>query len=206
MPATHTPQTARFYTAARRVPVLIGKINGTRIWGGPYTLTQLGVGGVVLWAGYQTIPFWGAGFVPLVRLIVLVGVAFGVTWSAGRIPSTRRKIPDLAIDLVASVSLPELGRYKGSPVRIARPHYVSGSVLLHLTNPEQPVFHRAPVALRPTAFPIDHPIAAPARETKPTPAIPDAEDLPANVTPIRPRHATGVERLLEQARQKETHP
>ncbi len=202
MPAPRTPQTARFYTAARRVPVLIGKINGTRIWGGPYTLTQLGVGGLVLWVGYQTISLWGAGFVPLVRLIVLVGVAFGVTWAAGRIPSTRRKIPDLAIDLVASVSLPELGRYKGSPVRIARPHYVSGSVLMHLSHSERPP-HHVPVAARPT---VAHPITAAIPEIRSAPLMPDVEDLPANVTPIRPRHATGVERLLEQARQKETHP
>ncbi|UFU16035.1 conjugal transfer protein (plasmid) [Curtobacterium sp. C1] len=212
MSEQHTPTVARFYTAARRIPVLIGKINGARIPGGPYTLTQIVVGGIVLWVGYKTAGLWGAGLYPLVRMTVLAGIAFGATWATGKIPTTRRRLMDLASDFSTALSLPELGSYKGKRISIARPHLVGGTVLMQLepealataapvataTTAERP----APVA--PTADPA--PVAVIAAEPEPVaaPELIAADELPENVIPIRRSYATGVERLLEQARRKES--
>lgn len=213
MSEQHTPSVARFYTAARRIPVLIGKINGARIPGGPYTLTQIVVGGIVLWIGYKTAGLWGAGLYPLVRMTVLAGIAFGATWATGKIPTTRRRLMDLASDFSAALSLPELGTYQGKRISIARPHMVGGTVLLQL---EPGTAVPAETAARPSTSTIETTAAVttipavPTAPAEPVPAIapaptPAAEDeLPPNVIPLRRSYATGVERLLEQARRKES--
>ncbi|TCK58296.1 hypothetical protein [Curtobacterium sp. PhB136] len=213
MSEQHTPNVARFYTAARRIPVLIGKINGARIPGGPYTLTQIVVGGIVLWIGYKTTGLWGAGLYPLVRMTVLAGVAFGSTWATGKIPSTRRRLMDLASDFGTALSLPDLGTYQGRRISIARPHRVAGTVLMQLEPGVQvataAVAAVPPVVAEPTALAAAVPVPASAIaaikaavEPEAAPAT-DAE-LPSNVIPIRRSYATGVERLLEQARRKES--
>lgn len=207
MSEQHTPNVARFYTAARRIPVLIGKINGARIPGGPYTLTQIVVGGIVLWIGYKTAGLWGAGLYPLVRMTVLAGVAFGSTWATGKIPSTRRRLMDLASDFGTALSLPDLGTYQGRRISIARPHRVDGTVLMQLEPGVQIVTAAvvtAPAAVaEPTAPAVALP--APAAVEAETEAAPPTEaELPSNVIPLRRSYATGVERLLEQARRKES--
>jgi hypothetical protein len=211
MSEQHTPNVARFYTAARRIPVLIGKINGARIPGGPYTLTQIVVGGIVLWIGYKTTGIWGASLYPLVRMTVLAGVAFGSTWATGKIPSTRRRLMDLASDFGTALSLPDLGTYQGRRISIARPHRVDGTVLMQLEPGVQVA--TAAVAAAPAA--VAEPTAPAA--AVPVPAIAAVEaaveadaapateaELPSNVIPLRRSYATGVERLLEQARRKES--
>lgn len=210
--AEQTPQVARFFTGARRIPVLIGKINGARIPGGPYTLTQLGIGGVVLWVGYKTADIWGPGLFPLIRLIVLAGAAWGATWAAGRIPVTRRRLPDLVADLGTAMSVPQLGSYKGAPVRIPRPHYYEGTVLLQLPTGtgSTAVAARRPAVIADQVIvaEIPAPVSPPTAPEAPdelTPTIPTADELPANVIPLRRTYATGVERLLEQARRKESN-
>lgn len=208
MSEQHTPNVARFYTAARRIPVLIGKINGARIPGGPYTLTQIVVGGIVLWIGYKTAGLWGAGLYPLVRMTVLAGIAFGTTWATGKIPSTRRRLMDLASDFGTALSLPDLGTYQGRRISIARPHRVDGAVLMQLEPGVQIATAAAPAAVAEPAAPalaIPAPAPAPAAAEAVAVAAPATEaELPSNVIPLRRSYATGVERLLEQARRKES--
>lgn len=210
MSEQHTPNVARFYTAARRIPVLIGKINGARIPGGPYTLTQIVVGGIVLWIGYKTAGLWGAGLYPLVRMTVLAGIAFGTTWATGKIPSTRRRLMDLASDFGTALSLPDLGTYQGRRISIARPHRVDGTVLMQLEPGVQIATAAAPVAVAEPAAPalaIPAPAPAPAAveaEAEAVAAPATEAELPSNVIPLRRSYATGVERLLEQARRKES--
>ncbi|PZE54012.1 hypothetical protein [Curtobacterium sp. MCLR17_044] len=206
MSEQHTPTVARFYTAARRIPVLIGKINGARIPGGPYTLTQIVVGGIVLWIGYKTAGLWGAGLYPLVRMTVLAGIAFGTTWATGKIPSTRRRLMDLASDFGTALSLPDLGTYQGRRISIARPHRVDGTVLMQLEQGVQIATAAAPVAVaKPAAPALAIPAPAPAAVEAVAVAAPATEaELPSNVIPLRRSYATGVERLLEQARRKES--
>lgn len=206
MSEQHTPNVARFYTAARRIPVLIGKINGARIPGGPYTLTQIVVGGIVLWIGYKTAGLWGAGLYPLVRMTVLAGIAFGTTWATGKIPSTRRRLMDLASDFGTALSLPDLGTYQGRRISIARPHRVDGTVLMQLEPGVQIATAAAPAAVAEPAAPaLAAPAPAPAAVEAVAVAAPATEaELPSNVIPLRRSYATGVERLLEQARRKES--
>ena len=53
-------EVVKWYTRARRFPQLIGKTpDGARLWGGPYTYTQVIVAAVVIVVGIQTAGLWG---------------------------------------------------------------------------------------------------------------------------------------------------
>ncbi|MBT1543200.1 hypothetical protein KK103_15665 [Curtobacterium flaccumfaciens pv. flaccumfaciens] len=196
----------RFFTRVRRVPILLGKLNGWKIPGGPYTLTQMGIGSVVLVVGWNSKPLWGplTGLTPLLQLGFLLAFSAGATWAAGKIPQSNRKLPDLVQDAYGAFTVPASGRYKGALIRLPRPQQVEGVVLMQWDD--EPV----------TAAALTAPAEAPARTVRqrtiapaPAPAevpAPEPEQqFPDNVIPIRRRrYATGVERLLEQAR-KETH-
>jgi len=55
-------EVARFYTRSRKFPRLIGRLHdGTKIPGGPYTVTQAIVAAVVLALGLVTRGLWGTG-------------------------------------------------------------------------------------------------------------------------------------------------
>ena len=94
---------ARFYTRSRRFPKMIGRMtDGSRIPGGPYTLTQVGFGGVALMGLLMTRTLWSTG-ATLLDLAITVGVAWGVTWLVGFIPMTRR---NLVLAFVGAVAAP----------------------------------------------------------------------------------------------------
>lgn len=66
----------RWYTRALRIPSLIGKLpTGERIWGGPYTLPQVGVAGGIVVVGAVTMSWWGP-------LLYSGAFAFFVNWAA----------------------------------------------------------------------------------------------------------------------------
>lgn len=84
----------RSFTRGLKIPALIGKFaDGTRIWGGPYTMTQFTVGLGALVVGYLTMDLW-MGLLPAMQVIplqlqsyvVLVGVAVGLAWLTGKLP------------------------------------------------------------------------------------------------------------------------
>ena len=55
-------EVARFYTRSRRFPKFIGRLHdGTKIPGGPYTLTQGVVLAIVLVVALMTQSVWGTG-------------------------------------------------------------------------------------------------------------------------------------------------
>lgn len=210
---------ARFYTSARRVPVLIGKLpNGGRVWGGPYSIIQIVVGSLTLLVGWNTRAIWGGAFgSPITQLVALAAAAAAATWFSGKIPSTKRKIPDLMMDTFTAVVAPSTGTYKDAPIRLAPPHYVGGTVLLRVlpeadaAAPLVETLQRAasaePVERR--ALPV---VTTPAEVV--TPAMPEARDpelaeepLPDNVIPLLPRktYNTGLDRLLDQARRKDSN-
>lgn len=95
--ASEPVEVLRWYTSALRIPRLIGKLtSGERIWGGPYTVTQAVVGGVVLILGVKTMPWWGPihlfgegliGFVA--NWAVVAGSAFALVKISGNIPTSR---------------------------------------------------------------------------------------------------------------------
>lgn len=175
---------ARFYTRSRRFPKMIGRMtDGSRIPGGPYTLTQVGFGGVALMGLLATRTLWSTG-ATLLDLAITVGVAWGVTWLVGLIPITRRNLVLAFVGAVAAMFKPHGGRYQARPIRLVRPHQAIGS-----TRMPPPVADTQGAELEDAA--PAQPSAQPARRTQ----------RPAPAPAAEPRVAvSAVERLLQQAK------
>ena len=118
---------AGFYTRSRKFPKMIGRMtDGTRIWGGPYTLTQVGIGGVVLLILLITRTYlWSTGFV-LFDMAVAAGVSWCVVKIVGYIPTFRRNLVSVFVDAVSAMFKPRGGMYQGRVVKLARPHQAVG--------------------------------------------------------------------------------
>lgn len=180
---------ARFYTRSRRFPKMIGRMtDGSRIPGGPYTLTQVGFGGVALMGLLTTRTLWSTG-ATLLDLALTVGVAWGVTWLVGLIPMTRRNLVLAFVGAVAAMFKPHGGRYQDRPIRLARPHQAIGA-------------SQMPTPVREPQTPLDTPAAL--EQTHIPPARP-ARRQPAATTavvakPSAPTAVSAVERLLQQAK------
>lgn len=195
-PDVERPRVSRFYTSVRRIPIMIGKAGNTRLPGGPYSVTQFIAGGVVLVIGWNTMSAWGPlfGTFPLVRIIALLGMAATALFLAGQLPSTRRKIHHLAADTVGAIANPSAGTLNGQSPKLRPPHRLTGAVLIADYPTSGPVLahstavNEAPAAARAAmaSVVVDTPLAAP------SPAAPST------------RYASGLDRLLEQARTKES--
>lgn len=176
---------AKFYTRARRFPKLIGKLHdGTRIPGGPYTITQVIVGGLFLFVAMQTRSLWTWGSL-IIDLPLALATTWGVAWVFGLIPQTNRNILSVAASGLAAFSSPLNGRFKGKPVRFRQPHRARSRVALDLgeytaeagdttTVPEPDILQEKPL----------------------TPILEVGETSLSSTT--RTRAVSGVERLLGQ--------
>ena len=121
-------ETAKFYTKARRIPMLVGKLpSGGRIWGGPYTITQVGAGAVVAFALWKTAPLWAqlGGFM---NIVVAVGVVVGVVWATGKLPSSGRNPVAFVMDAMNLTSSP--GRLSGGQVALPKPRLMTHRVMV----------------------------------------------------------------------------
>lgn len=184
-------EVARFYTRSRKFPRLIGRLHdGTKIPGGPYTVTQAIVAAVVLALGLVTRGLWGTGTI-LVDIPIVLLVAWGGAWGAGRLPATRRNIGSILLGAVGAMFRPAAGKYREQTVKLSPPHFAGGTAVIGgaktptTTHPQPAIPAPAPVA-----------VTAAAEETQ-TPAA--TELVPVGATPAR-TPVTGVERLLAQAR------
>ncbi len=181
---------ARFYTRSRRFPKMIGRMNdGSRIPGGPYTLTQVGVGGAVLLVMLVTRGLlWSTGEI-LIDLLVTAVIAFATTWLVGRIPMTRRNLLFAFLDGAAAMFKPFGGKYQGQTIRLAQPHAAGGGSQLLSPRPARPAPSPATPDPAPTAQPAS--ISQPRRQRRDT--------APAAAPAVmQHRPETGVERLLAQ--------
>jgi hypothetical protein len=123
-------EVAKWYTRARRFPQLIGKTpDGARLWGGPYTATQLLSGVAVLVLGLKTVDFWGA-FGTVGNGILLLAVAYAVTLLLGRLPIGGRNPLSMGAGLLKAVSVPRSGKLAGRTFRLRRP-YVARAKVIH---------------------------------------------------------------------------
>ncbi|RPF19483.1 hypothetical protein EDD34_0031 [Myceligenerans xiligouense] len=125
-------ETAKFYTRARRIPMLVGKMpSGGRIWGGPYTITQIGAGALVGFVLWKTAPLWAqlGGFM---NVLVAAGVVVGTVWLTGKIPSTGRNPATWVMDAMNLTTSP--GRLSGGRLAIARPRRISHRVMVLLPD------------------------------------------------------------------------
>lgn len=129
MPKNEETEVVKWYTRARRFPQLIGKTHdGTPLWGGPYTYTQVIVGVGILIVGVKTTSLWGH-FGLIGNALLLLSVAYGVVLLVGRLPIGSRNPLSVGAGALRAWSAPGLGRQGGTPVRARRPTRVTRSVL-----------------------------------------------------------------------------
>lgn len=110
----------RFYTSARKFKKRIGALpDGSKIWGGPYTYTQVGVMGTIAALGWLTKGIWGFSST-LTQGVLVVVVAYGAGLIAGKAPQGKRSILSLISSAWTLVSHPgEGGNYQGRPMRLS---------------------------------------------------------------------------------------
>jgi hypothetical protein len=115
---------ARFFTAARRIPTLLGRMHdGSKIPGGPYTLTQAVVAGgtaLVLW---KSASIW-AQFGPIGNLAFFVGAVAGVALLAGRIPTGGRNPVSWVGGVLGLTFRRRGGTRRGQLLQVSRPRRV----------------------------------------------------------------------------------
>ncbi|MFE7505128.1 hypothetical protein [Promicromonospora sp. NPDC057488] len=176
-------ETAKFYTKARRIPMLVGKLpSGGRIWGGPYTITQVGAGAVVAFALWKTAPLWAqlGGFM---NIVVAVGVVVGVVWATGKLPSSGRNPVAFVMDAMNLTSSP--GRLSGGQVALPKPRLMT---------------HRVMVVVPGAAAHVAQPVRAavrPAEAVPPTVVRPVPTELLPELTARGPADATFEGRRLD---------
>lgn len=184
MTSPEAPETGRFYTRSRRFPKFIGRLHdGSKIWGGPYTLMQGAVFVVVTGLALLTQSWWAADLGMLFALPASGVIGWGAAYGVGKIPMTRRNILSVIAGGVSAVFKPTAGHYQDRPVKIRPPHRAGGRVLISgAPRTKASSIQEIPAAAQTT------PVAAVPVEVTPEPT-------PAHTAPV-----SGVERLLQQAR------
>ena len=121
--ADDKPEVVRWYTHARRFPILIGKagMNGDPLPGGPYTSTQVIAWFATLAVLYLTRGTWGV-FSGFTNGVLLLGIPILVGWAARWIPHDARNPVLIAAGWIRCFSAPPAGRVDGVPVRQRNPY------------------------------------------------------------------------------------
>ncbi len=186
-------EVVKWYTRARRFPQLIGKTpDGARLWGGPYTYTQV-VGAVaVLVVGIKTVGLWGQ-FGLIGNALILLGVAYATTLGLGRLPIGSRNPLSVAQGALKSVSATPAGSYAGRPLKIRRPHKVTSRVVVAHTDHTFLDLVPAPAPVLAAAAPAPKPDRGRPRWSRPTPS---QRPQPAPARPTTPPALSNVQRLL----------
>ena len=112
----------KFFTRAMKIPMMVGRlIDGTRLWGGPYTVPQLIAGFIallVLWQAFAW--FFSTGFILTDAILVVMG-AWGVAYMTGRIPESRRNLFNVMTSAASATTTSKTGLYRGVPFKIHQP-------------------------------------------------------------------------------------
>lgn len=117
--ATPQVEAARWYTATRHIPWVIGKLNtGEKIPGGPYTGGQLMTSVVLFLTLFVTRHEW-ATTNPISNLIILFGAPIGSAWLVGRKPMTMRNPLTTASAVPAAWGAGQ-GRYRDKVLKAAQ--------------------------------------------------------------------------------------
>jgi hypothetical protein len=188
------PEVVRYATRGVRFPRLVGRtLDGTRLPGGPYTVTQVVGAACVLAVGAFLRPLWGGEHM-IFDYALLLGVAAGVGYCLQWLPVGGRSPWDTAVGLKHLLRTPSNGRLNDRAVRWPRPTWISGPLTpLLIPLPAQAVTTCAPdPALRVADGPRS--LAEP----------PTAPPLPLPLPPARPgggavagtQHLTHVGQLL----------
>lgn len=147
--ADHELDVVKWYTRSRKFPIFVGKTaNGGRLWGGPYTITQIMVGAGVFLALISPPWLWTRIFNnPVANATIFLIALPGSVFLTGRIPIGSRNPLTLAAGLLGSWFRPANGTINGLPVRVPPRRSVGGRSSLILTGgaadshrtPEAPV-------------------------------------------------------------------
>lgn len=186
-----SPEIVKWYTRARKFPQLIGKTpDGAKLWGGPYTYTQVVGASVVLVVGLKTISLWGS-FGLVGNALVVLGAAYGTALLLGRLPLGSRNPISVGSGILRALSGPAQGVLAGTPLRIRRPHRVRTRLVIR---------HAVPTTATPPAEPAvdltpEPAPSAPVSTLEPVQQRTPPAAGPAPTTPRRPA-LTGVQRLL----------
>lgn len=112
----------KFFTRAMKIPMMVGRlIDGTRLWGGPYTVPQLIAGFIallVLWQAFAW--FFSTGFILTDAILVIFG-AWGVAYMTGRLPESRRNLFNVMTSAASATTASKTGLYRGVPFKIQQP-------------------------------------------------------------------------------------
>lgn len=115
----------RCYTKARRLPLVMGELSGFRLWGGPYSVTQLVTMVIVLGLMLLLHPLWA--HYGLLNAALLVGVPFAAAFIVRYLPTEGRN-PLMVLGGAAGALTAGQGRIAGRPLRRRhRPVSVSGA-------------------------------------------------------------------------------
>jgi hypothetical protein len=119
--AADITEVGRFYTRARKVKKMLGKLHdGSKIPGGPYTLTQGAAGVLTGFLALNTNGLWTTRM-SIVDIILGVLGMWGVAWAVGRLPSTNRNPALVLVDASGAVFRPAMGSYRGETLEIRKP-------------------------------------------------------------------------------------
>ena len=112
----------KFFTRAMKIPLMVGRlIDGTRLWGGPYTVPQIVAGCIallVLWQAFAW--FFSTGLIFTDAILVIFG-AWGVAFLVGRLPDSRRNLFNLMTSMASATATSKTGFYRGVPFKIQQP-------------------------------------------------------------------------------------
>lgn len=112
----------KFFTRAMKIPLMVGRlIDGTRLWGGPYTVPQIVAGCIallVLWQAFAW--FFSTGLIFTDAILVIFG-AWGVAFLVGRLPESRRNLFNMMTSMASATATSKTGFYRGSPFKIQQP-------------------------------------------------------------------------------------
>lgn len=182
------PEVARFYRVKKFTRYLGRFPDGTKIWGGPYNMTQGVVGAIAGLIAMQTNGLWGTGNI-FFDLLLGGGTVYLIVSMAGRIRTGNRNPASLLLGLYTAMTAPSTGSYNGAPPRDRTPRQVSGRVLM---TPSDPGLRNGP----PVA-----PVELPDHEQTELQVV--SEKASALEWPVgRLGAVTAVERLLAQSKSK----
>ncbi|MFE5339734.1 hypothetical protein ACFQ80_05915 [Isoptericola sp. NPDC056578] len=188
---------ARWYTRARRIPILIGRTSeGSKIPGGPYTLGQVIAFFAIVFGLWKTIKFW-AVFDGVTNATIFIAIVAGAVYGMGKLPRSGRNPLSWTVDFAALTLRAPGGKVNGKPLPVSKPRRLRHRVV----TPQLPPLLADDTTGEPEA---DMPTAEPSttqHPPKPTPEV--AAPEPAAPTGRQTVQLTAVGRLLANANTQE---
>lgn len=167
-------EVVKWYTRARRFPRLVGRTHtGGKIWGGPYTITQVVGAVVVVIAMLNTTSLWARGTV-FTNVAILAGVTYAVVFALGKMPPDARNPLSVLAGAAGALATPREGRQGGRPLRAVRPQRLSARIAV------QPTTGQRASSASPTARPEAASVPAAASRPEPLRRLPQPQQVRAS--------------------------